>query len=208
MSRDSSSYSTFHASNKALPKIDNINKQGCLPSQFLDFWENKIQKIRENFVHELLINPQQQNITPLCVLRPATALGVRTIIMNSPSKSCELDPMPTWLLIKKCIYEILPSIIRLVNTSLRSGHFPGSFKEAVIRPILKKPNLNTDDLKNYRPVSNLQFVSKIIENIVMALLEDHIVDNNLHDPYQSAYKKCHSTETALLKINNDILASL
>ena len=100
------------------------------------------------------------------------------------------------------------SIVRLVNTSLRSGRFPDSFKEAVIRPILKKPNLNTDELKNYRPVCNLQFVSKIIEKTVMARLEEHIVDNNLHDPSQSAYKKCHSTETALLKINNDILASL
>ena len=154
-----------------------------------------------------MINPQQQNITPLIVLHPATALEVRTIIMNSPSKSCELDPMPTWLL-KKCIDEILPIIVRLVNTSLRSGRFPDSFKEAVIRSILKKPNLNTDELKNYRSMSNLQFVSKIIEKTVMARLEEHIVDNNLHDPSQSAYKKCHSTETALLKINNDILASL
>ena len=68
------------------------------------------------------------------ILRPATALEIRTIIMNSPCKSCELDPMPTWLL-TKCIDKILPIIIRLVNTSLRSGHFPDSFKEAVIRPI-------------------------------------------------------------------------
>ena len=83
-------------SNKALPQTDNINS---LPSQFLDFFENKIQKIREKFVPELQINPQQ-NITPLCVLRPATTLEVRTIIVNSPSKSCELDPMPTWLLKK------------------------------------------------------------------------------------------------------------
>ena len=101
-------------SNKALPQIDNA---GPIPR----FFENKIQKIRENFTPELLINPQQQNITPLCVLRPTSALEVRTIIMNSPSKSCELDPMPTWLL-KKCIDEILPIIVRLVNTSM-VGHW-------------------------------------------------------------------------------------
>ena len=100
--------------NKALPQIDNINSP---PSQFLDFFESKIQKIRENFVPKLSINPHQQNITPLCVLRPAKTLEVRTIIMNSPSKSCELDPMPTWLL-KKCIDEIPQIIVRLVNTSL------------------------------------------------------------------------------------------
>ena len=182
-------------SNKVLPQIDNINS---LPSQFLDFFENKIQteKIRENCVPELQINTHQHNITPLCVLRPATTLKLRTIIMNSPSKSCELDPMPTWLL-KKCIDEILPSIVRLVNTSLRSGRFLDSFKEAVIRPLRKKSHLDTDDLKNYRLVSNLQFLKKI-EKIVMACLEEHIVDNNLHDRSQSAYKKCHSTDTALL----------
>ena len=113
----------------------------------------------DNVVPKLQINTQQHNITPLCVLRSATTLEVRTIIMNSPSKSCELDSVPTWLL-KKRIDEILPSIVRLVNTSLRSGRFPDCFKEAVIRPILKKPNFETNDLKNYRPLSNLQFVSK------------------------------------------------
>ena len=71
-----------------------------------------------------------------------------------------------------------------------------------------EPHLDTDDLKNYRPVSNLQFVSKIIKKIVVARLEEHIVDNNLHDRSQSVFKKCNSTETALLKINNEILASL
>ena len=106
--------------------------------------------------------------------------------------------MPTLLLIKKCIDEIRPSIVRLDNTSLRSGRFPDSFKEADIRPRLKKPNLYTDELQNYRPVSNLQFVSKIIEKVVMARLEEHIVDNNLHDPSQSTYEKCHSAETAML----------
>ena len=84
--------------NKALPQTDNINS---LPSQFLDFFENKIQKIRENFVPELQVNQQQQNSTPFSMLHPATTNAVRTIIMNSPSKSCELDLIPTWLL-KKC----------------------------------------------------------------------------------------------------------
>ena len=89
--------------------------------------------------------------------------------------------MPTWLL-KKCIDEILPSIVRLANTCLRSKRFTDSFKDAVIGPIRKKPNFNTNDLKNYRPVSNLQFVLKTINKLVMARLEEHIVDNNLSDP--------------------------
>ena len=84
----------------------------------------------------------------------------------------------------------------------------GTFKEAIIRPLLKKPNSDIDEPKNYRPVSNLNFISKIIEKIVMARIECHLIRNNLHEPTQSAYKKNHSTETALLKISNDIIQSL
>ena len=79
---------------------------------------------------------------------------------------------------------------------------------ARIKPLLKKPGLDPDIVKNYRPVSNLPFLSKIMEKVVDARLEHHLVQNNLHKPSQSAYKRFHSTETALLKVQNDILRSL
>ena len=90
-----------------------------------------------------------------------------------------LDPIPTWLL-KTCIDELLPLITELINKSLSTGTFPDYFKEAIIRPpLLKKPNLDVDALKSYRPVSNLHFVSKLIEKMVMVRLERHIVHNDL-----------------------------
>ena len=75
-------------------------------------------------------------------------------------------------------------------------------------PLLKKPSLNKDSMKNYRPVSNLSFLSKVLENVVVNQLNTHIDSSNTSNQYQSAYRKFHSTETALLKIHSDILASM
>ena len=177
-----------------------------LPSKFQEFFETKIDKIRKNFDTVLLNNPHT-NVASLKVFEKATASEVRKVIMNSPNKSCEIDSIPTWLL-KECIDELLSLITTLINRSLSTGKFPEHFKEAIIRPLLKKTNSDIDELKNYRPVSNLNFISKIIEKIVMARIECHLIRNNLHEPTQSAYKKNHSTETALLKISNDIIQSL
>ena len=85
---------------------------------------------------------------------------------------------------------------------------PMSFKSSLIRPHIKKHDLDTNTLKNYRPVSNLPFISKVLEKVVDAQLENHLTQNSLHEEHQSAYRKFHSTETALLKVQNDILNSL
>ena len=63
-------------------------------------------------------------------------------------------------------------------------------------------------LKNYRPVSNLSFLSKVLEKVVANQLNDYMSQHNQHQMYQSAYKKFHSTETDLLKIQDDILCSI
>ena len=75
--------------------------------------------------------------------------------------------------------------------------FPSQFKSAVVKPLLKKATLDSENLKNYRPVSNLTFVSKMIEKIVAARLNEYMDKHNLSVKYQSAYKKFHGTETAL-----------
>ena len=76
-----------------------------------------------------------------------------------------------------------------------------------VRSLLKKNNLNADDLKNYRPVSTLSFVSKQLERVVATRLSEqsHLSENNLCETLQSAYKSNHSTETALLRVSNNIL---
>ena len=89
-----------------------------------------------------------------------------------------------------------------------SGTFPKSLKTALVFPLLKKDNLDSNEFKNFRPVSNIPYISKLIEKVATHRLNEYMSKNCLHEKYQSAYRKNYGTETALLKINNDILRSL
>lgn len=81
-------------------------------------------------------------------------------------------------------------------------------KLALANLLLKKPSLCLDDLKNYRSLSFLSSLSKLIERVVYKQLTTHLVAHNLYVPVQSAYQQNHSTETALLKIVNDLFLAV
>ena len=91
---------------------------------------------------------------------------------------------------------------------METSTFLQNFKEAHVRQLLKKTSLPKNELKNYRPVSNLSFISKILEKIVDDRLQANIKNNYLSYPLQSTYRKHHSTESALLKVHNDIIISM
>ena len=132
---------------------------------------------------------------------------IKNIILKAPTTSCMLDDLPTHIF-KKHIDLFLPYLTDLINKCLSSGHFPSAFKHAVVKPLLKKESLDESDIKNYRPVSNLSFISKIVEQIVAKQLLFHLTANSLLPMCQSGYRQFHSTETALLEITSELYASM
>ena len=153
---------------------------------------------------DIPVKPRQSKVTQFSLITREERLR---IIRWSPAKSCALDPMPASLLMVH-IDVLLPSISNIVNLSLTSGVVPAQLKVAHVTPLLKKPSLNPEGLKNFRPVSNLHFLSKIVEKVVVVQLSKHLQENALHEPCQSAYRASHSTETALLHIQSDVVLAL
>ena len=127
--------------------------------------------------------------------------------MKAPSKSCELDPIPTDLL-KEVTYKLSPILTDLINTSLKQGTFPMELKKALLQPLLKKATLDFMIKNNFRPISSLAFSGKLMEHIVANQIISHLNQHNLMEEKQSAYRKFHSTETTLLKVKTDIIKAM
>ena len=116
----------------------------------------------------------------------ASQLTMKECMLSSAPMSCELDPIPSKLLIE-CLDYILPSLTDLFNSSLASGILPLYRKSALVTPILKKRCLDHYDLNNYRPVSNQCFIAKILKKLVLSQVYTYLNSHNLHNTCQSVY---------------------
>ena len=128
-------------------------------------------------------------------------------VQRLPDKQCASDLLPTSLL-KKNVDLLAPFLTELFNRSLMQGIVPSVFKTAYITPLLKKSDLDPDETKSYRPISNLSVLSKTLERVVARQLIDYLNAAELLPDVQSAYRAHHSTETAVLKVLSDILRAV
>ena len=193
-------------------------KNRSLSDEFVEFFSDKVDKIVLS-IEQIKINEKiedsldsiddlSQNtlIKPLETFNLLSSNEIKRIISNTASKSSSLDPFPTKLL-KENIDVLIEPITSIVNKSLQTGTFPEDWKCAVITPIPKKNN-QEPILSNFRPISNLSFLSKLVEKCALKTLYPHLENSKLFSKFNSAYRKHHSTETLLTKIHSDIMMNM
>ena len=154
--------------------------------------------------------PDYTPVRPGCSLadfRLVTVDDVVSAVRALSDKQCASDALPTRLL-KDNIAILAPFLTELFNRSLSTDCVPAAFKEAYITPRLKKADLDSADVKSYRPISNLSVLSKLLERLVARQLLEYLTTEKLLPDKQSAYRAFHSTETAIVKVMADILRSL
>ena len=196
---------------KFVDKFLNVKKAPILPKhesskelaeRFSEHFQMKITGIRRELsassLPSLTIEDHETCLAPpLSCFQPVSPSEIKRFIMSSKTKSCQLDPVPTWIL-KGCINQLLPTITEIINSSLEQGHFPSKLKESIVYPLLKKPALDPEDNNNFHPISNLLLFNDIntaIDNqheFVLVLLDlsaafdtiDHkILINRLENKY-------------------------
>jgi hypothetical protein len=194
---------------KDRPPDYGVEDASTLCSGFAKFFVKKLEIIADTVRARLEGAPAYHRLatTRACPPRPdelaeVTAYEVVQLIHKLPSKSSPADCMPVSLL-KLTADVMAPLIARLANLSFSSGVFPSALKIGRITPLLKKSGLDKTDMANYRPVTSLSTLSKLLEKLFLCRIRPHVIASGNFSDHQSAYRMGHSTETALLKVVND-----
>ena len=175
-----------------------------LATNFAEFVRSKIEAIKDALSSESLLSDHQ-----ICLAVEQSSCGL-AVFQGVSVKEVEHVIDGSRLILSLVIFKStsLPTLTSIFNLSLQSACMPGQLKKAMVRPKLKKESLDFEEYSNFWPISNLKFVSKIIERAVAVQGKNYITDNDLDESLQSAYKHLHSTETALLKVQNDTLCTI
>jgi len=140
------------------------------------------------------------------MLYPVTAAEVTRVLSSSPAKSSTMDIILTSLLLH-CKVVFSEIIAQLANFFFTEGRFPILFKQASVTPLIKRQSLDKSVPFNYRPISNLNFIWKILERLFLSWFQPHILTSSNFNKYQSAYRPGCSTETALQLLLDNIYST-
>ena len=203
--------SLFKVANELLDKtkekvLPYYSDPKLLADEFNKFYVDKVTKIRNSIpktVGDTTYYSRPFTGEMLLEFRSVTEDDVKQIIKASGIKTSMEDPIPSQVL-QQSLDISLPILTVLINKSLLEGSMDG-VKESIIDPLLKKAGLDIDEQKNYRPVNNLLFFSKLVERVVDKQLNEHMTVNNLHENSQFAYKQHHNTETMMLGVTDEVL---
>ena len=183
------------------PDRDNHN---VLTKSLTTFFMEKIDKITSDLEDHPKYQPPVRDIPKISSFRHMSTKEILDIIYRMPTKHCKLDPIPTSVF-RKITLDIIEEIAVIINTCLTIGKFPEDWKLALASHCSRK-KFNLEPINcNYRPMSNLTFLSKLVECYMLAQFNEHCNLNKLFLSYQSAYWKFHSCKMSLLNLTNDLL---
>ena len=195
---------------KILPTTDNLLK---LADDMGNFYSEKINTIRNN-IREYLKEHQHtlpdtttvtdQQVTPCFNEFHSISHTDLEEVITQMNNKCSLEDTVPMTVLKANLQYFIPVLQEIITKSFVSGVFPTDLKHAVVNPIYKPGGTDPEVYKNYRPVSNILTLSKIIEKVASNQLTSYLNTHNLCPKFQSGYLKGHSCETAMVKVSNDI----
>ena len=199
---------------KRVPLLPTHSSSKQLARRFSDFFQSKILNLMDN-LHSSYQTSKDMSViiksapcpSSFTELAEVSESYISELIEKSKPKSCCLDPLPTRVL-KQSTDVLANPITEIINTSLNTGVFPTSLKKGNVQPLIKKRTLDCEEFSNYRPITNIAFLSKTIGRAAAARTLNYLTKNNLLAKFQSAYRQFHSTETALLRVCNEILQTI
>ena len=197
---------------KKLDDLLGLRKEKILPDSvsadsFAQFFNDKIDKIYDSFQstgegQALLLDNGEKKLKKF---EKISISDLKRVMSKANNTYCENDPFPIGDILNATNRESVYNIyLEIINLSISQSEFPSSEKVAFIKPTYKGKG-DISDLNSYRPISNLSYLSKLIETIICEQLWSHIREINVIPENQSAYRANHSTETTLCSIMSDMV---